>query len=175
MEEMTFRLLLKAGYERPFTPYHPFTPESRLPMSDETKPNKQTPVTVVPTVPDTRPTRRSQGFLGELFSLAEEAKDLVSEVAVSTITSGRPPSSPIQEEPFDPALVHALRALLIDRGSEGIQASFHDHKSFRIVIGSGISMRVYDAPSVTSCILRACASEAVTFTGKGERESDSHY
>ncbi len=112
---------------------------------------------------DKSPDQRS--FLGELFSLADEAAGLAKEVR-SPVAVPRP-ARHLDPEPYDAAIVHVLRALVMECVPHGGVRVLLEEGQFRVIIGEGISMRVTEGPTLGGAILKACEREGISLDAAG--------
>lgn len=101
-----------------------------------------------------------QSLLGELFSIAEEAKSLIAEVRSPSVTR---PTRTLEEEAHEPDLILFLRSLVTHdnvRRCGGIRLVMEEGQ-FRVIIGEGIAMHVTEAPTLGGAIIRACEREGI--------------
>lgn len=112
---------------------------------------------------DKSPDQRS--FLGELFSLADEAAGLAKEVR-SPVAVPRP-TRHLEPEPYDAAIVHLLRSLVLDCVPHGGVRVLVEEGQFRVIIGEGISMRVTEGSTLGATIIKACEREGISLDAAG--------
>lgn len=113
-------------------------------------------------VPVPAPAPEQQSLLGELFSIAEEAKGLISEVRSPSVTRV---ARTIEDEPHEPDLVLILRSLVThDTVVRGGIRLIMEEGQFRVIIGEGIAMRVTEASTLGGAIIRATEREGVFLT-----------
>lgn len=96
-------------------------------------------------------------ILADLFSLAEEAGDFVEQIRVP---SGKTDARVLTPEPLDWSIIAQLRKLLIHLAPESVGFT-QEIDCFRVTIGTGIRMRVYEGSNVGETIIHACRGEGV--------------
>lgn len=101
--------------------------------------------------------KQSGSILNDLFSLAEEAADFVEQVRVPTATVEPRKFVP---EALDWSIVVHLRSLLTRLAPEEVSFS-QEVDCFRVKIGSGVKMRVYEGGCVGDVVLATCRSEGI--------------
>ena len=108
--------------------------------------------------------KKNGTFIDELLSLADDAKELATEVVVTIPLSQRAVRT-LAAEPYDPAITFAMRALVMDCGSQGGVRIMHHEGQIRVIIGEGISMRLSEGSTLGEAILRACDKEGTQLDG----------
>jgi hypothetical protein len=104
----------------------------------------------------------SEGFIGDLFSLASEGAALVKDI-VKPARGTR--VRMLEEEPYDTTIVFALRALVTEcKYQGGIRIMIHENQ-IQVVVGEGISMRVTEGPHVGAAVLAMCDKEGIKLDG----------
>lgn len=112
---------------------------------------------------------KSGSILNDLFSLAEEASDFIEQVRVpSTTVEPRK----FVSEALDWSIVVHLRSLLTHLAPSEVTFT-QEVDCFRVKIGSGVKMRIYEGGCVGDVVIAACRGEGLVIpSGKVETVVD---